>query len=117
MTVGVYGLVAAIGKLDDGGLALSKHDNPALAGLGRALVSASPHLMRLLGIAGTIAMFLVGGDILLHGIPGAEAWLHANLPHEGAAGTFAGLGASATVGISAGLLVVGVVTLIKRARR
>jgi predicted DNA repair protein MutK len=116
MTVGVYGLVAAIVKLDDVGLALSAKQNPAAATLGRGLVSASPVLMRFLGIAGTIAMFLVGGDILLHGIPGAEPWLHDVLPHSGVAGTLAGLGASATTGVAAGALVVGAVTLVQRLR-
>lgn len=116
VTVGVYGLVALIVKLDDAGLALSHKDNPAAAAFGRGLVSASPHLMRLLAIAGTIAMFLVGGDILLHGIPGAETWIHDTLPHEGALGFVVGLGVSATTGVSAGLIVVGIVTLIQRAR-
>ena len=116
MTAGVYGLVAAIVKLDDGGVALSKNDNGFLAGLGRFLVAASPMLMRFLGIAGTIAMFLVGGDILLHGIPGAEDWLKATLPHEGVAGTIAGLGASAITGITAGLLTMAVVAPIQKMR-
>ncbi len=116
MTVGVYGLVAGIVKMDDGGLAMSRRPNGLVAAIGRGLVAASPYLMRFLGIAGTIAMFLVGGDILLHGIPGAEAWLHDTLPHDGVAGFFAGLGASATTGIVAGLIVVGVVNAIQRLR-
>lgn len=116
MTISVYGVVAAIVKLDDGGAALAKRDNSMLAALGRGLVASSPYLMRLLGLAGTIAMFLVGGDILLHGIPGAEAWLHDTLPHEGIAGTVAGLGASATTGITAGLITLGVVSAINKAR-
>ena len=74
MTVGVYGLVAGIVKLDDAGLALLRR-NPD-GGVGKAagdfLLGLSPRLMRLLGIAGTIAMFLVGGGIMAHGLP----WLH-----------------------------------------
>lgn len=116
MTVGVYGLVAAIVKLDDGGLALSQKDNAMLAALGRGLVAASPYLMRFLGVAGTIAMFLVGGEILLHGVPAAETWVHGHLPHEGLAASVAGMGASATVGILAGLVVLGVVGLLQRIR-
>ena len=116
MTIGVYGLVAVIVKLDDAGLALSKKDSGGLAALGRGLVAASPYLMRFLGIAGTIAMFLVGGDILLHGIPGAETWIHDNLPHEGIGGTLVGLGVSAAVGISAGFVAVGAVTLVQKLR-
>jgi hypothetical protein len=117
MTVGVYGLVAVIVKLDDGGLALSRKDNRFLARLGRVLVAASPHLMRLLAVAGTMAMFLVGGDILVHGIPGAEAWLRDNLPRAGVAGTLAGLAASASAGMTAGLILVGAVSVIHNLRR
>jgi predicted DNA repair protein MutK len=69
MTVGVYGLVAAIVKLDDGGLALSKSEKPAIGALGRWILSAAPWFMRGLSIAGTAAMFLVGGGIVIHGMP------------------------------------------------
>ena len=117
MTVGVYGLVAAIVKLDDAGLALSKRANSIVAAFGRGLVAASPYLMRFLGVAGTVAMFLVGGDILLHGVPAAEAWLQGTLPQGGVAGTLAGLGASGTVGIATGLIAVGVVSVIQGVRR
>ena len=69
-TVGVYGLVAAIVKLDDLGLALTKGDRPSLAQtLGRGILAFAPWLMRSLAVFGTVAMFLVGGSILLHGIP------------------------------------------------
>jgi predicted DNA repair protein MutK len=68
MTVGVYGLVAGIVKLDDLGLALSR-SRGAVAALGRGILAAAPWLMKLLSIAGTAAMFLVGGGILTHGIP------------------------------------------------
>ncbi len=74
MTVGVYGLVAAIVKLDDLGLHLGRGEGGnALArlrrSLGRGILRAAPLLMRFLSIAGTAAMFLVGGGILVHGIP------------------------------------------------
>jgi hypothetical protein len=68
MTVGVYGLVAGIVKLDDLGLHLSRKPGGAQA-LGRLILKAAPLLMRGLSIGGTVAMFLVGGSILLHGIP------------------------------------------------
>ncbi|MGD1989425.1 MAG: DUF808 domain-containing protein [Pseudomonadales bacterium] len=69
-TVGVYGLVAAIVKLDDLGLALTKGGRPSLAqALGRGILAFAPWLMRSLAVLGTVAMFLVGGSILLHGIP------------------------------------------------
>ena len=103
MTVGVYGLVAGIVKLDDLGLLLSRRRGALAQALGRALLGAAPGLMRTLSFAGTAAMFLVGGGILVHGIgplhhavdshaPGAWALL-ANL----AAGLVAGAGVLAGV--------------------
>lgn len=70
MTVGVYGLVAMIVKIDDVGLYLQKK-NPASV-IGKFLLLFAPKLMRFLSIAGTVAMFLVGGGIVVHGI----SWLH-----------------------------------------
>ncbi|MEQ1903392.1 MAG: DUF808 domain-containing protein [Pirellulaceae bacterium] len=80
MTVGVYGLVAAIVKLDDLGLRLVKEPangiaSPSRVRLGRALLIAAPILMKFLSIAGTAAMFLVGGGILVHGISDLHHWL------------------------------------------
>ena len=69
MTVGVYGLVAGIVKLDDAGLYLSRRANGALQLVGRALLAAAPLLMKALSVLGTIAMFMVGGGILMHGVP------------------------------------------------
>jgi predicted DNA repair protein MutK len=74
MTVGVYGLVAGIVKLDDVGLVLSRSTVRAWYGqfqrtLGEWILRAAPLLMKLLSIAGTAAMFLVGGGILAHGLP------------------------------------------------
>jgi predicted DNA repair protein MutK len=69
MTVGVYGLVAGIVKLDDAGLWLSRSASAASRGVGRALLAMAPWLMKTLSVVGTAAMFLVGGGILVHGIP------------------------------------------------
>ncbi|MEW6168549.1 MAG: DUF808 domain-containing protein [Pseudomonadota bacterium] len=69
MTVGVYGLVAGIVKLDDAGLYLNARGSTLARGLGRGLLALAPYLMKALSIAGTAAMFLVGGGILLHGVP------------------------------------------------
>jgi hypothetical protein len=69
MTVGVYGLVACIVKLDDLGAWLVLRSNPALVFTGRLILNAAPWLMRLLAIAGTLAMFLVGGGIIGHAFP------------------------------------------------
>ncbi|HET7794126.1 MAG TPA: DUF808 domain-containing protein, partial [Rhizobacter sp.] len=68
MTIGVYGLVAGIVKLDDLGLYLSRKAG-ALRSLGNGILKAAPYLMKGLTIAGTAAMFLVGGGILTHGLP------------------------------------------------
>jgi len=81
MTVGVYGLVAGIVKLDDLGLHLLAKRGASLfdrmrRGFGAFVVRASPWLMKTLSVVGTAAMFLVGGGILSHGIPGMESWLH-----------------------------------------
>ena len=77
MTVGVYGLVAGIVKLDDGGLYLSQVSGERRAAefqraLGRGILVTAPWLMKGLSVAGTAAMFLVGGGILTHGIPALD---------------------------------------------
>ena len=74
MTVGVYGLVAGIVKLDDGGLYLAEcKGKSVLAQLKRkfgfAILAFAPYMMKTLSVVGTAAMFLVGGAILTHGIP------------------------------------------------
>ena len=71
MTVGVYGLVAGIVKLDDAGLHLTQtaEENKIKAWTGSRILSFAPYLMKGLSIIGTLAMFLVGGGIILHGIP------------------------------------------------
>jgi hypothetical protein len=116
MTVGVYGFVAAIVKLDDLGLHLGRSEGTgALARLRRAfgmgILGAAPWLMRLLSVAGTVAMFLVGGGILVHGIPPLHH-LAEGLAARG--GLVAGLGpglVGALVGVVAGGLAVAVVTV------
>jgi hypothetical protein len=80
MTVGVYGLVAVIVKLDDGGLYLSQQPGDTYSArvqraFGAGVVAAAPWLMKGLAVAGTAAMFLVGGGILTHGIPGVHSWI------------------------------------------
>lgn len=76
MTVGVYGLVAGIVKLDDFGLYLSRRASAAAQSLGRGILWLAPWLMKLLSVVGTAAMFMVGGGILTHGIPGAHELIH-----------------------------------------
>ena len=69
MTVGVYGIVAGIVKLDDLGLYLLKRSDALAKAVGQGLVLAAPRLMKALTVIGTAAMFMVGGSILSHGIP------------------------------------------------
>ena len=69
MTVGVYGFVAAIVKLDDAGYYLIKRPSSVARALGRAVLVAAPALMKFLSVAGTAAMFMVGGGIIMHGVP------------------------------------------------
>jgi uncharacterized protein len=117
MTAGVYGLVAAIVKLDDLGLYLSRKRQVAARSVGAAILRAAPWLMKALSVAGTAAMFLVGGGILVHGAPP----LRDAIEHAG--GNFAALGPlvsmllNALVGVSAGALVLGAVTLAQRLAR
>jgi predicted DNA repair protein MutK len=123
MTVGVYGLVGGIVKLDDLGLWLSQKTSSAAQALGRGLLAAAPWLMKFLSVAGTAAMFLVGGGILVHGI----APLHHAIEAAGAAvaqGALGGLwqalttnGLNGVAGIVAGALVLGAVTLLQKLRK
>lgn len=81
MTIGVYGLVAGIVKLDDAGLYLSQKPGAGLPRkllrrLGLVLLNAAPYLMKSLAVIGTVAMFMVGGGILAHGLPGAGDLIH-----------------------------------------
>jgi len=76
MTFGVYGLVAGIVKLDDLGLLLVARPSAVLQAIGRSILAAAPWLMRGLSVAGTAAMFLVGGGIVAHGIPAIHHAAH-----------------------------------------
>jgi len=114
MTVGVYGLVAAIVKLDDFGLYLSRKAGAASQAIGRGILAAAPWLMKTLSVAGTAAMFLVGGSILAHGIPAVGHALEGFVAGMGGWGTLVTMLADAAIGIVAGALVLAVVTLVKR---
>lgn len=122
MTVGVYGLVGGIVKLDDLGLWLSRKASSAAQALGRGLLAAAPWLMKALSVAGTAAMFLVGGGILVHGI----GPLHHAIEGAGAAVARGALGGmwqalatnalNAVAGIAAGAVVLAGVHLVQRLR-
>jgi len=118
MTVGVYGLVAGIVKLDDGGLWLSRREGDGAAAqraLGRAILRAAPWLMKGLSVAGMAAMFLVGGGILVHGVPALHHWIEGlSAGMGGFAGAALAFLADAVVGIVAGALVLAGVLLVKK---
>jgi predicted DNA repair protein MutK len=117
MTLGVYGLVAGIVKLDDLGLYLSQKSSQAMAWLGRRIVGAAPYLMKTLSVVGTAAMFMVGGAILTHGIPPVQAAVDQAAAAVGGGGVVQALTATllnALFGIVAGAVVLGAVSLAKR---
>lgn len=118
MTVGVYGLVGGIVKLDDAGLYLSRREGAGARAVGRGILAAAPWLMKGLSIAGTAAMFLVGGGILVHGVPAlghaVEAWADSV---GGLRGGLGSMGANAAIGVIAGSMVLAAVEGVKRARQ
>jgi uncharacterized protein len=118
MTVGVYGLVAGIVRLDDLGLYLSRRTARLAQACGRAILAAAPWLMKTLSVVGTAAMFLVGGGILVHGIPplhhGIEQ-LTQDLP--GVAAILSSALLNALFGMVAGAVVLAAIALFRRAAR
>jgi predicted DNA repair protein MutK len=116
MTVGVYGLVAGIVKLDDAGLYLTQRRGAVQQGIGRAILWVAPMLMKTLSVLGTAAMFLVGGEIVTHGIPP----LHHAIEHAAHGAGFlapvAGPLISAVCGFIAGVLVLLAVSGIRKMR-
>ena len=118
MTVGVYGLVGGIVKLDDLGLWLSRRGSSAAQVLGRAILGAAPWLMKALSVVGTAAMFLVGGGILVHGVPPLrQAIEHALVAWPTIAQAVVPVLANAVLGVVAGALVLGAVNGVQRWRR
>jgi uncharacterized protein len=116
MTVGVYGLVAGIVKLDDAGLWLSRRAGLLAQRSGALILAAAPWLMKGLSVAGTAAMFLVGGGILSHGIAPVhhafELWAQAS----GALGWLVSMLLDGLLGIAAGALTVAVWMGVQRLR-
>jgi hypothetical protein len=116
ITVGVYGLVAGIVKLDDAGLHLSAQTAQWKQALGHGILRTAPWLMKTLSVVGTAAMFLVGGGILVHGVPALGHALAAFVAPMGWMGAVLSNLGNAVAGLAAGLVVVGVVTLWQRVR-
>ena len=116
MTVGVYGLVAGIVKLDDAGLHLSQRKAAFQQAAGRAILWLAPWLMKALSVLGTAAMFLVGGGILLHGIPALGHAVEAAVANMGWLGALLSNLAGGVAGLLAGAAVVAVVKAVARLR-
>ena len=116
MTVGVYGLVAGIVKLDDLGLWLARRPGaPLQRAIGGALVGTAPVLMKGLSVVGTAAMFLVGGGIITHGLPALHHPIEALAAQAGAWGpAWLPLLADLVVGVVVGGVVLALWTLAKR---
>jgi predicted DNA repair protein MutK len=116
MTVGVYGLVAGIVKLDDLGLYLSRRGAALAKAVGRGILKTAPWLMKTLSVAGTAAMFLVGGSILEHGLPPLHHALEGLNPDTSAWHTPVGMLLDAVVGIVTGAVLVAAYAVVRRLR-
>ncbi|GJL37643.1 Inner membrane protein YedI [Phytobacter ursingii] len=117
VTIGVYGLVGIIVKLDDMGYWLAEKRAALAQGLGKSLLFIAPWLMKILSVVGTLAMFLVGGGIVVHGI----APLHHAIEHmaQGSSTFVAALLpvlANLVLGFIIGAIVLLAVKLIARLR-
>ncbi len=116
MTVGVYGLVAGIVKLDDFGLHLTRTRGDGIGQrIGRAILWVAPWLMKTLSVLGTAAIFMVGGGILVYGIPGAEKFVQGLVSGGAVIGFLVPTLIDALIGIVAGSLVLGVVICAQKA--
>ena len=117
MTVGVYGLVAGIVKVDDLGVYLVETaEGDFQRGVGRGLVRFAPRLMQGLSLLGTVAMFLVGGGILLHATPILEHGLVDPLMTLGLGAGVASALVGGVLGLLAGLLLAAVATAFSKLR-
>ncbi len=122
MTLGVYGLVAGIVKLDDLGLYLHRQRRTLIRLLGWVLLVGSPYLMKILSLAGTVAMFLVGGGIFIHGFSWLREWTESLIeratvsldPAWAWSGLFLEPLLCGVVGIAAGALVLLLVSVAKK---
>ncbi|MBY8937847.1 MULTISPECIES: DUF808 domain-containing protein [Pseudomonas] len=112
MTVGVYGLVAGIVKLDDLGLWLTQKPGQVARKVGSAILSAAPYMMKTLSVVGTAAMFLVGGGILTHGVPVVHHWIEGVGAAAGSAGFAVPMLLNGVAGIIAGAVVLAVVSVV-----
>ena len=115
MTVGVYGLVAGIVKLDDLGLWLTQKPGQVARSVGGAILRAAPYMMKSLSVIGTAAMFLVGGGILTHGVPAVHHWIESVSQGAGAAAWLVPPLLNGVAGVIAGALVLALVSVVGKA--
>ncbi|AFJ59358.1 MAG: hypothetical protein A2W79_21645 [Pseudomonadales bacterium RIFCSPLOWO2_12_60_38] len=114
MTIGVYGLVAGIVKLDDLGLWLTQKPGQVARSIGGAILSAAPYMMKSLSVIGTAAMFMVGGGILTHGVPVVHHWIETVSQSTGALAWLMPTLLNAVAGIIAGGVVLVLLTLVTK---
>lgn len=112
MTVGVYGLVAGIVKLDDLGLWLTQKPGKMAKNIGGAILRAAPYMMKSLSVIGTAAMFLVGGGILTHGVPVVHHWIEGVSAGAGGGGFAVSMLLNGVAGIVAGAVVLAGVMVV-----
>lgn len=126
MTVGVYGLVAFLVRMDDMGLALLRSRSLRRQQLGRIILWIDPRLIRAIAAIGTAAMLMVGGGIFIHGIPALEHFIHVVqvggtswLPDmiRGVVTWIVGLFLTIMLGLALGVIVMGGVSVIARFKK
>lgn len=119
VTIGVYGIVAGIVKIDDLGFWLRDKSSRVAQALGAVLLAAAPVLMKVLTVVGTLAMFLVGGGIIVHGLTPLHHLIENAIAPFSGSGLVAGLlsnGANLVIGFIIGSIVLLVVNLIAKLR-
>lgn len=116
MTVGVYGLVGVIVKLDDVALYLSRLPSALAKIFGRGLLALVPWLMKSLAVLGTLAVFLVGGGIFVHGVPPLHHFIEETAAATGRAAPVVTQLGSVIVGVLLGSALVAIVTAARRLR-
>ena len=114
MTIGVYGLVAGIVKLDDLGLWLTQKPGQVARSIGGAILSAAPYMMKSLSVIGTAAMFMVGDGFLTHGVPVVHHWIETVSQSTGALAWLMPTLLNAVAGIIAGGVVLVLLTLVTK---
>lgn len=117
MTIGVYGLVAGIVKLDDLGLWMSQKPGQLVRDIGNGLLRTAPYMMKSLSVIGTAAMFMVGGGILTHGVPAVHHWIESVSQSIGGISWLMPTLLNAVAGIIAGAVVLALVSVASKVWR